>query len=100
MRKSMGGGIVAVGFFFAHVVWLAQDVPVARAADDGGEIVKLKAELEQLKGRLSSQSHAMMDVDYHFANLWFSQVHSDMRQYVLTLSSAAYAQLGQRRFGR
>ena len=36
------------------------------------EIAKLKAELEQLKGRLPSQSHAMMDVDYHFANLWFA----------------------------
>jgi hypothetical protein len=30
------------------------------------------SELEQLKGRLPSQSHAMMDVDYHFANLWFA----------------------------
>src|SRR5438128_1751708 len=72
MRKNIGVAIVAVGFFFAHPVWLAREVPAARAADDGAEIAKLKAELEQLKGRLPSQSHAMMDVDYHFANLWFA----------------------------
>ena len=72
MRKGIGVAIVAVGFFVAHVVWLAQEVPVARAADDAAEIAKLKAELEQLKGRLPSQSHAMMDVDYHLANLWFA----------------------------
>ena len=72
MRRNVGVAIVAVGFFFAHVAWLAREVPVARAADDGTEIATLKAELEQLKGRLPSQSHAMMDVDYHFANLWFA----------------------------
>jgi hypothetical protein len=42
---------------------------VSRANDDGAEIAKLKGEIEQLKGRLPSQSHAMMDVGYHFANL-------------------------------
>src|SRR2546426_6990110 len=72
MRKNIRVAVVAVGFFFAHVVGLARDVPVARAADEGAEIAKLKAELEQLKGRLPSQSHAMMDVDYHFTNLWFA----------------------------
>src|SRR5712691_8936624 len=72
MRRKAGVAIVAVGFFFAHVVWLAREVPVARAADDGAEIAQLKADLEELKGRLPSQSHAMMDVDYHFANLWFA----------------------------
>jgi hypothetical protein len=72
MRKNIGVAIVAVGFFFAHPVWLAREVPVARAADDSAAIAQLKAELEQLKDRLPSQSHAMMDVDYHFANLWFA----------------------------
>ena len=66
--------MIATFTFFVAVpaIWLAHDVRVARAADDGVEIAKLKAELEQLKGRLPSQSHAMMDVDYHFANLWFA----------------------------
>jgi hypothetical protein len=47
-------------------------MPFARAADNGAEITQLKAELDELKGRLPSQSHAMMDVDYHFTNLYFA----------------------------
>jgi hypothetical protein len=47
-------------------------MPFARAADSGAEITQLKAELDELKGRLPSQSHAMMDVDYHFTNLYFA----------------------------
>jgi hypothetical protein len=42
------------------------------ADDPATEIATLKAEIEQLKGRLASQSHAMMDVGYHFGNLWFA----------------------------
>ena len=36
------------------------------------EIAALKAENERLKGLVPSQSHAMMDVAYHFTNLWFA----------------------------
>jgi len=36
------------------------------------EIAQLKQEIEELKRRLPSQSHTMMDVDYQFANLWFA----------------------------
>src|SRR5436190_367994 len=72
MLKVLDAVIVAVGFVVAHGVWLAQDVPVTSAADEGTEIAKLKAEIDELKGRLPSQSHAMMDVDYHFSNLWFA----------------------------
>jgi len=32
----------------------------------------MKAELEALKRVLPDQAHAMSDVDYHFANLWFA----------------------------
>jgi len=65
--------ILAVTLFIASpIVWFPRDVPLARAADDGAEMAQLKAELEQLKGRLPSQSHAMMDVDYHFTNLYFA----------------------------
>ena len=55
------------------VLWSFGSVPTLRAADgDSAEIARLKAEIEQLKGRLPSQSHAMMDVGYHFSNLWFA----------------------------
>jgi hypothetical protein len=36
------------------------------------EIAALKAEIEQLKGKAPDQAHAMKDVGYHFANLWFA----------------------------
>jgi hypothetical protein len=32
----------------------------------------LKAEIDALRALVPSQSHAMMDVDYHFSNLWFA----------------------------
>jgi hypothetical protein len=72
MRKIVGAVIVVAGFVFAHSVWLARDVPITSAADEGTEIANFKAELDELKGRLPSQSHAMMDVGYHFSNLWFA----------------------------
>ena len=71
MRKNIGSVIIAAGLIFAYGVGLGREVAVACAADSE-EIAKLKAELDELKGRLPSQSHAMMDVDYHFANLWFA----------------------------
>ena len=36
------------------------------------EVATLKAEIERMKTLLPDQSHAMKDVGYHFANLWFA----------------------------
>jgi cytochrome c553 len=73
MRSTVAVALVIVVLIMAApIAWLPRDMPVARAADDGTEIAQLKAEIEELKARLPSQSHAMMDVDYHFANLWFA----------------------------
>jgi hypothetical protein len=36
------------------------------------QIAALKADNEQLRGQLPSQSHAMTDVDYQVTNLWFA----------------------------
>jgi hypothetical protein len=44
----------------------------ASAPNPTNEIAALKAEIELLKGKLPDQSHAMKDVGYHFANLWFA----------------------------
>jgi len=41
-------------------------------AQDANEIAALKAEVERLKGLVPDQAHAMKDVGYHFANLWFA----------------------------
>jgi hypothetical protein len=35
-------------------------------------LVALAADVEMLKGRMPDQAHAMQDVGYHFANLWFA----------------------------
>ena len=36
------------------------------------DMATLKAEIEQLRLLIPGQSHAMIDVEYHFANLWFA----------------------------
>jgi hypothetical protein len=36
------------------------------------ELATMKAELESMKGKLPGQAHAMIDVAYHFTNLWFA----------------------------
>src|SRR2546428_3775510 len=60
--------VAALAICLAWVAWPA----LATSEDSAAEIARLKAEIEQIKDRLPSQSHAMMDVDYHFTNLWFA----------------------------
>lgn len=36
------------------------------------DVAALKAEIESLRRQLPDQAHVMMDVDYHFSNLWFA----------------------------
>lgn len=38
----------------------------------GADVAALKSEVERLKKVVPDQAHAMADVDYHFANLWFA----------------------------
>ena len=55
---------------FAFIIAVAAE---SRAADGTtNELAALKAEVERLKGLVPDQSHAMKDVGYHFANLWFA----------------------------
>jgi len=44
----------------------------AQAPGPTNQIAALQAEIDQLKGKATDQSHAMADVGYHFANLWFA----------------------------
>ena len=68
-----------------NVVALAAGValavpPLARATEadsEAAQIAALKAEVEQLRGQIPSQSHAMTDVDYQFTNLWFAARESN-----------------------
>ena len=66
---------MAAGIVLLRTDSLAQSRPAAAsspAIDMNSEIAALKAEIEQLKGKVPDQSHAMKDVGYHFANVWFA----------------------------
>src|ERR1700675_3529503 len=68
MRTFIRLGLVVVG----TVALTAGMVGGDAAGDAAAEIARLKAEIEQLQGRLPDQSHVMKDVGYHFSNLWFA----------------------------
>jgi hypothetical protein len=65
---------------FTVLIACAAGSCAALAADPSGpseEIAALKAQNEQLRSLIPSQSHAMMDVAYHFTNLWFAGQHAN-----------------------
>src|SRR6266699_7291304 len=67
---SLGAGVVVL-----RLQSVAQPQPASppvKPVDPTNEVAALRAEIEQLKGKLPDQSHAMKDVGYHFANLWFA----------------------------
>jgi hypothetical protein len=45
---------------------------VAEPQSSQPDLRTIAAELEAIRGKLPDQAHAMQDVSYHFANLWFS----------------------------
>src|SRR5947208_14509534 len=72
---------VVVATTVLGVVWLGvtcaadplSDKPQPdRQEELSAEVAAVKAEIERLKGIVPDQSHAMKDVAYHFANLWFA----------------------------
>ena len=36
------------------------------------DLATIQRDIEMLKGKTPGQAHAMMDVDYHYTNLWFA----------------------------
>jgi hypothetical protein len=65
---------LAVGLMLAgvsnHTSWAA-------AGAGSEESAKLRAEIDMIKGKLPGQAHAMMDVAYHYDNLWFAGQHGN-----------------------
>jgi hypothetical protein len=51
-------------------------LPAAHAQEVSGkpalDAAALKAELDVIQGKLPGQAHAMIDVGYHYTNLWFA----------------------------
>lgn len=62
--------VVGVGAGLVHRV--AEPAEQAGSAEQAAELVRLKDEVERLKGMVPDQSHVMKDVAYHFSNLWFA----------------------------
>jgi hypothetical protein len=52
-------------------------IAAAQPLDTPPDAAALKAQIDALRGLVPSQSHAMADVDYHFANLWFAAKNSN-----------------------
>jgi hypothetical protein len=76
--------------------------PPALPAEWSAEVAALKAEIARLKGIVPDQSHAMKDVAYHFANLWFAaqkqnwpleEVHTTIRTQNSVQFPDAYRQM-------
>ena len=55
---------------FLGLVNTGQAAEPPRSPDE--QLADLKAENERLRTLIPSQSHAMIDVAYHFTNLWFA----------------------------
>lgn len=51
---------------------LAACASVAAQENAEPDVAALQAEIAALRRMLPSQSHTMVDVEYHFANLWFA----------------------------
>ena len=67
--------LCGVAIVFAAGIYLNQEQAAqtpAKTGTESTEIASLKAQIEELKGKVPDQSHAMKDVGYHFANLWFA----------------------------
>jgi hypothetical protein len=67
----------------AHALLQAPNKVVAQDAKPAPDLATLAAEIEAIKGKLPDQAHAMQDVGYHFANLWFAgqQEHWDLANF-------------------
>jgi hypothetical protein len=71
MRRTLTVGLVMLALSALGTSLVAWPSP-SPADEPPAEIARLRAEIEELKGRLPGQGHAMIDVAYHFSNLWFA----------------------------
>ena len=78
MRMSIiVAGMVGISLAFGASISHADSDSDSRAESLANELALVKAENEHLRTLIPSQSHAMMDVSYHFTNLWFAGQHDN-----------------------
>ena len=61
----------------ASALALLLQLGLAPTATQAQDAAALKAEIDALRALVPSQSHAMMDVDYQFSNLWFAAANQN-----------------------
>jgi hypothetical protein len=71
MRSMVVVGTLGVASALLLVNGIHQPMEAADVGDSF-KITALELEVNRLKGLVPDQSHAMKDVAYHFANLWFA----------------------------
>jgi hypothetical protein len=69
--------VAACAMLFVSGSARAQSATASDLPSTAEELSAVKAESVRLRGLIPSQSHAMMDVSYHFTNLWFAGQHSN-----------------------
>ena len=69
--------LVSFVMFVCAATSSAASKETSEATNLAQQVAELKAANEQLRSLIPSQSHAMMDVAYHFTNLWFAGQHQN-----------------------
>jgi hypothetical protein len=83
-KISKSGEIVFAALVMVHVM------QPARAQNTTAPAVSLQDSVELLQRQAVDQAHVMMDVDYHFSNLWFArqQANWELAQFYLDETSS------------
>ena len=77
-NQVRGGGVFVAGLVVGLMLTgLLDHASWAVAGAGSEESAALRAELDTIKGKLPGQAHAMMDVAYHYDNLWFAGQHGN-----------------------
>jgi hypothetical protein len=77
LTAGLLGGLL-LGFLGTRSESPLRAAPAAtQTAASNPELDTLRAEMNRLKGIVPDQSHAMSDVAYHFANLWFAGLRTN-----------------------
>jgi hypothetical protein len=79
LMKTQGFTTMRIPLIGIACTLLAGNTAFAAETSNPGpsDMASLKAEIEQLRSLTPGQSHAMIDVEYHFANLWFAGKNSN-----------------------